>query len=874
MVELKSIYYGANININKNREVADKRKNIFDLYHNLRVSNVISKDEKSIKKLKENQVDTFISKSVSYKNFGDKKVKDSFSMPPKGPIHEHTFCPFCDNRNLQYHKEDCKGPYNMEILTEQGNIFYKNKILSTFTNEELEDIIENDEDIYYEDIYPPRGVQKLNDDRLSNPNFNNVVQTKYIVDNNGEEVIIPVKVTPYYGITIRNVPGDIDFKSFSKTLHEKLIINAGKQKKSKIIKDESWVTNINGIFNVCGNNEKLDLNQVNGRVKKLAKESSLNIFENNYNSLLGTITIKMAYEIPSDSDRKVKAIIIIKRGGSVSIFLSYGSKASEYSVGITNFPNKAKKHLNKKYLQIVADNIHRLIFENQDLNFCIKSDTKQTLIEQKIMNTSIPYTITSNKLTYKSNIPKINAPPQPSGCQNKGLTRESVTKAMIKRPVPFSFRHGIAPGRNLLIRTEGVKSTGAKLKGDRRDLVEPCTEPISGKEGITKLFNKIKYSDSNDIISQSKFKKMQNTEDFHESIDDLLDELNEYIGKTQGVREKFFRRVMFGFPNNLYSEDSSEFNKIKEGVEVIPDIGSNEELTSKSVSKTRKIVQKDINSAVYIPGTQLKNFGGNNTFERDYRQFDGLMKFANESGRPVLMEIIKRYLYSKFIQPSGNIVKPLPYLEKYSNTITHYTIVPKNSDFLEINDTICYNFDNIFYTVDPDSKSNIGNNGIVVSPHPLNDDIETLQNNLLENQLLVLIDNSKQLKIYESGRNFSWYIRNSILQFYVTKENANFVSLKMADNKELPEYVKDLLFEGSMLFVPKSVINKISSNGIYQFYINYYIDNEEYYVIVPNQPLILLENFTKDNRKEVYKKVTKVKNDITQEILEYLFKED
>ena len=45
------------------------------------------------------------------------------------------------------------------------------------------------------------------------------------------------------------------------------------------------------------------------------------------------------------------------------------------------------------------------------------------------------------------------------------------------------------------------------------------------------------------------------------------------------------------------------------------------------------------------------------------------MKFANESGRPILMEIIKRYLYSKFIQPSGNFVKPLPYSEKYSNKI-------------------------------------------------------------------------------------------------------------------------------------------------------------------------------------------------------------
>lgn len=885
MVELKSIYYGGNININKNKKEVDKRKNIFDLYHNINVAYVISKDGKDIVCSKNDLKDNFISKSASYKNFGDTSIKKSFSMPPKGPIHEHTFCPFCGNRNLQYHLEDCTGPYNMEILTEQGYIFYRNKINSTFSREELQEIIENDEDIYYQDIYPPRGVQKINDERLSNPNFNNVVQAKYIVEANGTQVIIPVKVTPYYGITVRNVPGDIEFKELSKTLHDKLIINSGRQSDSKVIKDETWITNINGIFNVCGDNENLDLSRVNDRVKYISNEDSLHIYENNYNSLLGTITIKMAYQVPSDSDKRVKAVIIIKRGGSVSIFLSYGSKLSEFSVGMTNFSNKDKKYLTTKYLKTVANNIYNLIFVN---NFCIQSDKKQTLIENKIMNTSIPYTKKGSEITYKSNIPSINAPPQPSGCQNKGLTRESVTKVMIKRPVPFSFRDGVAPGRNLLVKTEGIKSTGAKLKGDRRDLVEPCTEPISGKEGVTRLFNNIKYSDDNDIITQSKFEKMFDMDNFHDSLDDLLEELNEYIGESQGVREKFFRRIMFGFPNNLYTEDSAEFNKIKEGIEIIPDIDTDKTLSSKKVTKTKKIVQKDINSAVYIPGTQLKNFGGNNKFQRDYRQFDGLMKFANEQGRPILMEIIRRSLYSKYIQPSGNIVKPLPYSEKYNNTITHYIIVPKHSDYMKFDEIICYNLDNMFYIVDKIDKNESYetriekckiDEGICILPNHLDENIETLQEKLLDDQLLILIDsNSKNMKLYEYGRKFSWYIRNSIFKFHVTRENDNFVSLKMVDNEELPEYIKELLFEDKdknlMLFVPKSSVKKISSDGIYNFYINYYIDNEEYYNIVPNQPFILLENFIRENKKNVYKIVSPKENDPTREILEYLLNEN
>ena len=884
MVKLKSIYYGGNININKDKNKESNISSIFNLYEKIPINSVMNNEFTEV--INPRPLDgTFFFKSVSYQDLS-KNLMKTLAMPPKGPIHEHCYCEFCDNDGPQYHAEDCTGPYDYEILTEDGKIFYEKKINSVFSRSELDEIIDSGRDIYYKDIYPNRGVQKFISNNIRNPNFSNVLQIKYSMrDDSGEPIIIPIKVTPYYGITIRNVPfvKDNDFDKFSKFLH-KTIINEYGGIPGGIIQDDTWVTNINGIFNVCGETQNIDLEKIFSFIvefkDRLKEDNGINIYELINSSLKGFITIKFSYSVGNVG---IKVQCIIRRGGSVSIFLSYSNKVGDTIHGLSILENKERNVISKDVLQEISDKIYIILFEGLNVVY-EKEVSGKSIKDTKIMNTSIPYKVTNDQFKYSVNFKKANFPPQPSGCQNKGISNpSSTTKANIKRPVPFSFSKGKSPTPGMVIKDEGVKSTGAKLIGDRLNLVEPCSEPLAGNTGDNKYIKNVKYSTLTDVISKKKLKRMFDTE-LIDDRDKLLRYVNMYIAGSTSVREKVFRRTLFGFPNNLFSEDSGEYNNIKKGNEIIPKLKEGEAAKDNIPLKdTQMVVQRDINSAVYVPGTQLANFDGNNKLIRDYREYPGLMKFTSEKYKSLLLSIANNYIDSLVV--IDNIPKPIPVNKSFLSTLNNnyiMTLTPQLSNYEKIkqtnNEFIGYVSDDTFYVCKSANNNPFeytGNIKSVVYPY----EIHSLDFNE-EYEQLIFIDKTTGV-IYEYGKNVSWYFRNSTIEFHVEIDKSypkGLVKLSFVNGKQIPHDIAEELnlfeFGGNReyLFIPPREYRKINDSGIYKFTMNWYIDNDKYYRLIPNQPFILVDDYEIVDKKEVFKTVKKVlQDDYTQELLFFIY---
>ena len=887
MVELKNIFYGANINIQKKESLQNDdttpsnlkgKGNIFKIYRNSDINCYMSKRNNAILYKNDDVVNTFISKSVSYQDLTDKKVREVFSMPPKGPIHEHTFCLHCKETGPKYHLESCSGPYDDEILNEKGYMFYSDKISSTFSDEELLEIIEEENPtIFYKDIYPSRGIQKLSSENYRCVNFSNVVQYRYVVECDGKELIVPIKVTPYFGITLRNVPlcKSTEFETFQNSMFGKLIKEFGGQKESKIKPEYTWITNMNGIFKACGEEQILNLENVYNKIKSsIFNDSDCTIYDTIFSTLKGYITLKIKYK------DNVKATVQIKRGGSVHIFISYAKTLEEYSMGFQLLESQSKDLINKGLLTKIANFVNKSIFEGNEFAE-IYNKPKGLLFDAKVMNTVIPYKIKEDKkgnqsLYYTTDIKTADFPPQPSGCQNKGLSDSSrLIKANIRRPVPFSFTHGVPPMRNMSMIDEGIKSTSVKLRGDNPNLVEPCSQIISGKEFLTKNFDRITFSRTSNVLHESILNNFKNLPE----ETDVIAELNDIISKTTSVKNKMLRRALYGFPNNKYSEDSAEYNKIKKGIEIVPSLQHDEKLENREVSmeKTQKIQQPDINSAVYFPETQLKKFEGDNTFVRESRNYKGLFDYDKED----LLSIVSCYLEKLNIQaPKGHnepisitidkFLKDFENRDKLSGFLIPYT---STYEIVNINNTdfVCYKLKNSVYIINPVGNVNedfdFKNEKFSINlPFDLNTtDIESIYDEIKINEKLIIKEGDN---VFVLTNDPSDILKNDTIEFYVSKsELKNTIKLSLPHNME--ELPNDLPFDlintkkdKNLLFVPSKQQNAIDGDGVYKFYFNYYIDTDGFCKLVNNQPFILLENMVKNSKKKlVYKKVTNTLSD-------------
>lgn len=868
---IRDVNYGYNINMNNQKET-----DLAEFYNHITINTKMNK--KQTEPIHPNPIaSSFIAKSYYYENIsGATRVINS--LPPKGPIRELTMCPYCKQEGPQYHLEDCAGPYNDEILTDEGIEYYSEKIIATYDDSELENL----KFIFYKDIFPNRGLQRLLSEQYKVSSFPNVIQLKYItqpvfsgpiiptelqstIGNDHEDgIIIPMKVTKQLGVSAKNIPFYLPEtypKKFSTMIMKKLSEWNG----SKIEENGTWITDMNCIFKITDNTQCLSMKKINTFIKAKINNKKIKIGNKSYpihgytfSSYTNSINFKILYQ-------QMKASINIKGGGSVHLFLSYGTNDDKKWMK-NEFIEKEERPTEKKLdgnggikmlnavRNIVVDLINIIIDINKDENEKIIEDKKiqkSVYYDKKILNTSVPWTVDNGKFSYQPNIKAEGSfPPQPESCRNRVPKKTTLTKADIKRPVPFSFSQGKPPMKGLAIMDEGKISTGKKLLGGRKRLYEPCCEVIQGNSKGIKGIGNPEYEPDNFVITPKEMKEMYDSVgDINTDTKEFKRRTNTYLAYATSTREKLFRRMLYGFPNNKSPDDTAKRNHIKSGYEEQPILKSDEVYNNKKTKDFKRKKQSDIYSGVYVPGTQLKNFKGNNQLIRDTRRFKGLMDYNDESLKPLLLEMIECY-FDKFSTYNDNESLPslipicdenLPeFLEKVQNNTIQYIITPKKAVYTTKGTTKGFEFENHFFSLDTE-EIKTDSNIVVHYPIPLQEPKEISERVNGFEQLIAIDDKNNVYQWYNTMDQD--YLQKSILQFKVEKKkNNNLIKITLPSGKNIDEDLIDLFpFNGDKyLFVPTKVQQKLKDNNVYRFAFNFFHDTDGIVKPIPNQPFVVV----------------------------------
>lgn len=864
---IRDVNYGYNINIqNKKPEIS-----LLNFYENIQLN------------------EKFISKGFYQEKLVD-GIRIVRSLPPKGPIRLLTMCIYCQQKGPDYHTEHCPGPYNDEILTEEGIETYAEKIVNKFTQEELEKL----EYVFYKDIFPNRGIQRLLSEQYKLSTFPNVVQLKYktetieakkhtdkeesTISNDHENgIIIPLKITKHLGCTAKNVPFFVE--ETNPTKFQKMMLQNLKEWSGMTIKENenTWITDMNCIFKVTQENQCLHTknlnihikNKINGQQIKI-NDKKFTINSYTFSSYTNSILFKILY-------KKMKVSVNIKGGGSIHLFISYGSTndfkwMEQYYEKESRGSNKILEQKGIQYLNEIKELITTLI-DNQYIE--TKIEQSSVYYDKKILNTSVPWTINNNKFKYQTNIKKTGSfPPQPETCRNRIPKMTSLTKADIKRPVPFSFSQGKPPMKGLALVDEGRLSTGSKLIGGRKRIYEPCCEVIQGEDAIIEGLGKIKYEADTNIIDNDKLKRMKRSIDtIRTNTKDFIKKTDSYLASTSSSKEKLFRRMLYGFPNNKVPEDTAKANHIRSGYETKPILKSSQYYDNNETTQYEKILQEDIYSGVYVPGTQLKNFGGNNQLIRDSRKFIGLLKYNDESMKPLLIEIIKCY-FDKFSTWTDNknlrpliplCDKNLPsFIEKVSTENMYYIIVPKKAQYKTItvnNDVIAgFEFENYFFLIDHPNEEGLytqrmtkeikSEDHIIRHPVPLQSMKEIYKAALQYFEKIIAIESTQE---YSKTNVYQWY--DSMSQDYMQKEflhlkvkskkNKNLIEITLPSEKAINTVDNRIVnlfpFQGKeYLFVPTRTQTTLTEGKVYCFAFNFFRDTDGSLKLIPNQPFIVV----------------------------------
>lgn len=687
-----------------------------------------------------------VSKSYSYVNLKENK-REVLRSPPAGPIKEYTKCLHCVQQGPLYHLESCPGPYVDEVLTYEGILFYQDKI------KETEIVLQEDSDIYYRDLFPYRGKQLLESDQYKIAFFPNVLQYKYVTPPVGTDkgfsadhphgMIITVKVSPNLGVSFKNIPllstntvDTIPHDIFKSIFRNKSI-------------DTSYVTNMNCTVRIS-DKQNFILDEINDLLH------NIQFGEKIYKPAGGVIDIKLEYS-------KLNISLRINRGSSVQM---YFSNKSDKSQTVT----REKLEDFKLYM------MGKIKFENYLVDKISKKGIKY---DKKIMNTLFQdyKTLPATKKTF---------PPQPSNCMNSISSLDSVTKSSIRRPYPYSFSQGKPPCKGLVLRSGGVLSKSkSSILGNLEYLYEPCTECIIGTckdKSITF------YNDFNFITNLQLDKFLDSTKSIRELSPD------EIINSSTSVNESILRHIYYGFPNNKHSDDFKENNNIMEGIESVPILDKDEIYTPSA--KFKNIKQEDIMNAVYIPGTQLKNFYGDNTFVRDTRIFEGILSRNKQD----LIFIIEHYLKTHLIS------------DKSSN----------NSD-----------------KITPLHMNNIRVIKEELSAGKLQQEINGVFRTIYE------IENTEAPFRISNGDIYIWKNNEDVMKytkfrFKIKKVSDDRVRIHFPESGDIP---KVELFNETDLFIPKSQLKKLKDNHIYMFSFNYYIDTTGEFNLIPNQPFSHVDEY-------------------------------
>jgi len=130
------------------------------------------------------------------------------------------------------------------------------------------------------------------------------------------------------------------------------------------------------------------------------------------------------------------------------------------------------------------------------------------------------------------------------------------------RSIPFSFV-GEPPKRNSYVNLQGVPSKTIfqfDKKGNKIYLYEPCTSTLSVKKDIHGHF-KYRYKMPPSRILDHLLKR--SGEEPRETINDKLEQFKKFA--LNSPINTILRKVLFGFPNNLFPQDTPTFVNYKEG---------------------------------------------------------------------------------------------------------------------------------------------------------------------------------------------------------------------------------------------------------------------------------------------------------------------
>lgn len=754
-----NFFYSVKIEFpNTSQTGEDPQEFLQRVYHQLDINTQMKKEKVYHPKDIHN---TYIHKSYYYRKESD---VISFSLPPQGPINEYTYCPFCEQQGPQYHTEECQGPWDQELLTEEGIEFYSDKIKHYFPD--VED--PHEYNFFYKQIFPKRGIQKIQSDKWTISKFPNCIQLKFQTPTHidyPDGVTIIAKITQKDNNTylyINRIPNVIiEPKDLIKTFVT-----------DKIPLDSENVTytiiNCNTSEKITKDDQILKLEDITEHLRQFDQNVSYSSYYN---------IIKLQY----DEHTKIN----IKIGGSVQVWFSEETENP------------------RKTLNDIIDNIKTQI---DTPKYKEKVTPKTSLyFENKVLNTIVPYTTENGKMTYNSTVKKGSFPPQPASCQNRIPKFNVLKKADIKRPVPFSFSKGKTPTRGLRIIDEGKPTTAKKLLGDNKILYEPCCEAIKGNSPTnTKFFPVLEVP--HHIITQEELKKITKSK-LRE--DDIRQQLKDWLKESTSTKETMIRRLFYGFPNNFHPDDKADLYDIKTGIEKIP---KEPIKATKPISFKRKR-QQDIHSAVYVPGTQLDEFGGNGKLIRDSRSYHGLLKLfeiPEDRAKSILMEIITNY-FSHFTI-GDNDIKPID--SELISKIKEYTI----------------------YNTLLDTKKTI--------------------NKKLKKEKLQNIKEHEKIEATVDNQTYQWYqgiqgdyIRKAFVILRISKVNENLVSVIQPNGKIIES---DNIFfpykkKSYCIFIPTQTMKQLEEDKLHKFAFNYYIHSTGETKLVPNQPFIFIEKLEKDN---------------------------
>jgi hypothetical protein len=908
---LRDVYYGYNINMSDTPKTIQERGDIFEFYEKAKITSYLDENRLNIIHPYSGYYNTMVAKSAAIQNLTE-GIRHIKSMPPKGPIRDLCQCPACGEIGPRFHAEDCPGPYDNEVFTIDGIEFYIDKIK---TSPDAISTLKSTNQLFYRDLFPERGIQKLKSDRLKIAFFPNVVQfkwatspivnNKYFGNNFPEGMMITIKVSPTRGINITHIPyqhSETEPTTFLKTIDEHILKSVLNENID--ISDVSYISHIDGIYTITENNNILDIDCISRKIVALGP--SIGMFGYNFSTYGSSVIFSFPFKIKTATGTATVKVTVNIKLTSVHIFVSFGSskESTNYDISFIGHSTKATgKYLDISVLENIKTILNSKIFNDPE---CYVQKTIKRYINEdgKIYNVSIPYHITKDgKFEYLPKIKTGSAPPQPDKCRNKINGMATLKQSYIKRPYPFSFSIGEVPYAGVTLRDEGVTTTAVKFLGNRTVLYEPCCDTITGKDYVKPKNSKndidrIIISKESNFISSSDLMEMKKNLSITDNItkEKFEADIRQVIALMDSTKATMLRRAMFGFPNDIFPEDSALLHKIEPGIEIAPILKENEEYSSKQLSKkdTREINQMDIHSGVYIPGTQLKNYGGNNTLIRDHRQYYGLFKYLNDKSKDGLLNVIKLYFDKNIIEnPDRRALKPIPITDEIFHkgidfSDWYYIVVPKQSTsrVLEMktnnNKKMEYNVfqhNNIIAVVDiiddtltfPERLfDNIPETNVILPVMFDKSTFKDIASKMDIDSKLIIIEPSY---VYKDTKIYQWYfdisddyVKNAVFHFRVgtsvkndelvqlflpVTENSEYIPINTPDRNILDMFQ----FEGKdYMFIQKTIRKNLVNNSIYRFSFNRYNENGKW-KLVPNQPFTLISNQLTIGRTKVYEAV-------------------